>query len=151
MKTKKGKTMFARRQGETTLNIDSRSVRVDLAEEFVCGGVEDEFEYECQITTRGLSQEGFVTEVKAFMDAVDKAFDPRNGLLRASCEELAQGVAFVAHKQTKGMVQCYVEVKNLTGSVIYLWNKGEKVPTFPSLAPIYSRKVRPQRVAKSQC
>lgn len=143
--------MFKRKPGETTLNINERSVRVDLAEEFVCGGVEDYFDYECQITTRGLTTEGFVTEVKAFIDAVDRAFSPSNGMFKASCEELAQGVAHVAYKNTKNMVECYVEVKNLTGSVIFTWKKGNKVPTFPNRAKTYARKVRSQSSSPSKC
>ncbi len=151
MKKTKGKAMFGRRNGETTLSISTRAVRTDLAQEFVCGGVEDHFEYECQITTRGLTAEGFVTEVKAFIDEVEEAFDPRHGMFKASCEQLSHGVAHIAHKMTKNMVECYVSVTNLTGDVTFIWKKGDKVPAFPKLADVFARKVKPQREERSRC
>lgn len=152
MPTKKDTTpMFKRKLGEHTLSISPRSVRVDLAEEFVCGGVEEHFHYECDITTRGLTPEGFVTEVKAFIDGVEAAFSPRVGMLQASCEQLAEGVAYVAHKMTKNMTECRVEVTNLTGSVVYIWTKGNKVPAFPKLAKVKAKKVRSQAAKPSVC
>jgi hypothetical protein len=136
MTTKKAtKSMFKKKHPEITLDIERRFVSVDLAENFVCGGVEDQFEYACQLTTRSLTSEGFVTEVKAFIDQVELEYSPSRGKRKASCEELAMGIINVAHGMMKSrLTQMYVVVTNLTGSVVAEWKKGEAVPPFPRLA-----------------
>jgi hypothetical protein len=129
-----------------TLVIDRRKCPVKLADAFVCGGVKNAFIYKAKITTRGLTPEGFVTEVKALIDDIDYAFDrgeiryvggtePAAGqVLKASCEELAQGVLNVIAHRVLLLESAEVVVENLTGEVQLEWQAGEYVPRFPRLA-----------------
>lgn len=129
-----------------TLVIDHRKCPVKLADAFVCGGVKNSFIYKASITTRGLTPEGFVTEVKALIDDIEYAFDrgeirnvgrtePASGqVLKASCEELAQGVLSVIAYRVHDLEECYVSVENLTGEVHLEWRRGESVAQFPRLA-----------------
>ncbi len=154
MPTKKAtpRKMFTKKQALATLNINRRTVRVDLSENFVCGGVEDYFEYEASLSTRGLTTEGFVTEVKTFIEMVEREYHPREGLRKASCEDLANGVVNIAHKiMGKRLVNASVEVYNLTGSVVVEFKSGDRVPAFPKIAEQSERKVRKQRESRSVC
>lgn len=129
-----------------TLVIDRRPVPVRLADAFVCGGVKNKFLYRAKITTRGLTSEGFVTEVKALIDDIEYAFDrgeirhvgctePAPGqVLKASCEELAQGVLNVIAYRVPNLETCSVVVANLTGHVHLEWQRGEAVASFPRKA-----------------
>lgn len=129
-----------------TLVIDRRACPVKLADAFVCGGVKNKFHYSAKVTTRGLTSEGFVTEVKALIDDIEYAFDrgeiryvgctePASGqVLKASCEELAQGVLNVIAYRVPGLETCSVVVENLTGHVLLDWQKGERVEPFPRKA-----------------
>lgn len=119
----------------TTLCIERFDVAVNLAESFVCGGVNGEFEVTIFLTTRGLTAEGYVAEVRSLMDAVKNAYAPGRGMLKASCEELAGGVVHVIHKALpKRVISIEAHVKNLTGHVLVEWEKGNEVPEFPRTA-----------------
>ena len=130
----------------TTLRMSAFVVEVALADNFVCGGVNGAFRVTVELAARELTPEGFVTEVQAFMLDVKRAFAAGgedscdaphrpNGMLKASCEELAGGVVHVAHKNTGARLEhAIVEVQNLTGWVKVEWNRGEEVPSFPRTA-----------------
>lgn len=129
-----------------TLVINKRNCPVKLADAFVCGGVKNKFVYSAKVTTRGITSEGFVTEVKALIDDIEYAFDrgeiryvgctePASGqVLKASCEELAQGVLNVIAYRVHNLEACSVVVENLTGHVLLEWSKGEAVAPFPRKA-----------------
>lgn len=126
--------MAENRKPLTTLHINRFAVTVSLADEFVCGGVQDQFVTEVELSTRGLTPEGFVYEVHRFIEEVQSAFNP-DRMLVASCESLAGGVAFVAHRLIGDRLErATITVENRTGSVQLQWEKGDEVPEFPPLA-----------------
>lgn len=129
----------------TTLRINRFAVPVSLADEFVCGGVQDQFVTAVELSTRGLTQEGFVYEVHRFMEEVQTAFNP-DRMLVASCESLAGGVAFVAHRLLGDRLdRVNVVVENRTGSVQLLWEKGDELPEFPQQATAAQKKATKDR------
>ncbi len=123
-------------QPKHTLYVQRTQIPVRLVDNFVCGGVDGQFAMRCWISTRGLTSEGFVVEVKSFIDAVKEAYDPDKHTLKASCEELANGVLTVALKLVgrSRLSEVKVEVENLTGVVQLLWEHGDEVPVFPRKA-----------------
>ncbi|MDO8599079.1 MAG: hypothetical protein Q7S02_03140 [bacterium] len=148
----------------TTLKIDWFEVLVSLVDLFACGGVEGEFEVRATVSSRGLTPEGFVIEVRDLMDQIIKAYSPTDGCdvrtLQASCEQLCGGVVHVVSDALGDRLEeMTVEVRNLTGSVELTWRKGEVVPAFPRVAtdeemrrtedarrqPEYERAEAPQR------
>lgn len=117
---------------KTTLHIKFHTFPVQLADNAACGGVENEFKMSCDITSRGLNQDGFVVEVGSFIKAVEAAYYAHGRMLKASCEELAGGVVFLAHRILgDSLVKMHVMVNNLTGWVAVVWEQGEEVPLFP--------------------
>lgn len=120
---------------KTTLVVSRFAVPVKLAAEFICGGVSDQFYTEFSLTTRGLTAEGFVTEVKGLIDAIKEAYRPSSFKLKASCEELASGVLHViARTVGRRLVAADVIVENFTGQVRLEWVSGEEIPSFPRAA-----------------
>lgn len=120
------------KQPKTTLIIDDFQVPVKLVDDFVCGGVEDEFRTALMVTTRGLTKEGFVIEVKGLIDAIKEAYLASGQRLKASCEELAGGVLYVVHRAVgERLVNLDVTVENRTGRVQLQWEEGEEIPNFP--------------------
>lgn len=139
------KTTVSARKPLTTLIIDEFEVPVNLAENFACGGVDGEFTIaNIKLAVRGLTREGFVTEVNAFRDLVINAFGgrvdryvtqscdaPGDAMFKGSCEELAGAVVHLAHSAIgERLEKAEVEVMNLTGSVGIEWTKGDEVPSF---------------------
>lgn len=117
------------------LGIDNTTVRVNLAETFVCGGVYDNFVFTAEVETSTLDESGFTVDVKELIAAVHKAFDPADGMLVASCEQLAEGVANVFYRVMGSRLErCEVIVYNLTGRVEFSWTDEDPMPRFPSLA-----------------
>lgn len=126
--------MTTSKKGLNKLVVNQTGIYVKLAQNFVCGGVEDMFYTKFEVSSRLLTDEGFVTEVKSLLDTIQARFDPYSGMLKASCEELAQGVAHVIHELTNEPEQILVEVENMTGHVRFEWNHGEAKPNFPRKA-----------------
>ena len=117
---------------KTTLVIDQFAVPVQLVDDFACGGVYNQFTVSISASTRGLTKEGFVIEVKGLIESVKEAFAARGRMLKASCEELAGGVLHIVHREVgKRLVAAEIEVDNVTGHVALSWQQGQAVPSFP--------------------
>lgn len=126
------------------LAVDIFSVDVSLANNFVCGGVDDEFETKFEIEVRGLDKSGFASEVKTLIEGVHSAFNPKDGMLKASCEELAEGVAYAVQRTLRlesgqELVSIKTRVMNRTGHVDFSWHEDEQAPRFPRLATAEER------------
>jgi hypothetical protein len=116
-------------------------IPVKLAKNFVCGGVDDVFTTRFSVSVRGLDLSGFVYEVKSLIDDIKANFDPDQGMLKASCEELAGGVvnSLWSSIGSRRLVAAHVEVDNRTGHVEIDWKEGDEVPSFPRFATASER------------
>ncbi len=121
--------------GRTTLNLDKFEVSVNLADLGACStDDEDSFFVTCSLSTRQLDVGGYVIETRSFVNSIKAAFDPRH-MLRASCEQLAAGVAEVAYRiMGDRLDRIVVNIDNTTGGATFVWRRRMEAPAFPRLA-----------------
>lgn len=121
---------------QTTLAMEAY-VPVLLANNGACGGVNQLFRAQIELTTRGLTPDGYVVEVGAFTATLESRFRANGDMLRATCEELAGGILRIAYDQVgPRLINAMARVYNATGHVTITWRAGEVVPPFPRLATV---------------
>jgi len=108
-------------------------VRALLADNHVCGGYDGTFTASCSMVVDSLDGSGFVTDNLSFIEEVRSRFGHQ--MLKASCEELALGVAHIAYERVgTRLLEVTVQVFNLTGHAEVTWIQGNAKPEFPRVA-----------------
>ncbi len=135
-----------------TLVLYRQIVAVSLADAFVCGGVNGQFQYEAWIKAEQLDNRGFILDVKDVIGRIEHAFSQT--MLKASCEELCNGVAHtilsLGVEEGIRLTEVKVRVKNMTGHVELLWEDGDTSPAFPRAATAKEREEKYTRPAPRQ-
>lgn len=135
-------------QAMKKLVIEEFGVSVKLVDNFVCGGVDDEFNCEVTVGASQLTEEGYVVEVEQILGHIRDAY--KKDTFKASCEELVQGVVHVVAKDFANVTLIDAKVWNRTGWVEMTWKRGEHViPEFPRKATA-SEKQRTQKAPQSR-
>jgi hypothetical protein len=117
----------------TTLWIKPFDVSANLASNQVCGNGTNgaSFEFSVDLSVNELDPDGSVIQIEQFQQAVRTAFDPNGTMYKGSCEEVAHGVLFIAHREIgKRLISGSATVTNRTGSVTATWQAGEVAPVF---------------------
>ncbi|MEN9605016.1 MAG: hypothetical protein RJB39_701 [Candidatus Parcubacteria bacterium] len=130
-----------------TIFVEEFEVPCLLAAVARCGGYDQKFGAEVSISTRSLDADGFVVHNERLVERIQWKFalDNETGkgrlldgsvVWKASCEELAAGVANVVaslvHPNRLAAMQ--VKVFNELGHVTLDWTAGDQIPPFPRRA-----------------
>lgn len=138
---------------QSGLFIKRFSVQVDLISKARCGGYDGHFETEAYLVVDKLDSDGFVVQNEEFMSNVRSVF--ASYPIKASCEELAAGVAHIAAQMAdERLVSVNVKVFNLTGFTTASWQRGNTIPPFPRAATeeeIAAELALPEQARSSIC
>ena len=123
----------ATKLAQTTLYLKRFSVEARLVNNAACGGYDGHFEAEVSVTADKLDGNGFVVHNEEFTQSIRRQF--ASGNIKASCEELAQGIVNVAGLEIDDrLVKVVARVYNLTGYAEVFWRRGMELPAFPRFA-----------------
>jgi hypothetical protein len=146
------------RKALTILVLNEFVVDVRLANNAICGSRFDgEMEAQARAGVRKLNEEGFVFHNTQFIAHVQDFFDNPNAkeqpMFKASCEELAHGVArllidFVGLDRVEFVM---VRVRNETGWAEVRWAFGEELPELPRLATPDEKRETIDNPRESRC
>jgi hypothetical protein len=119
----------------STLFLRRFDVDAHLVDDKICGnGTRDFFSVEVTVVTHDLDEQGFVIEVQDLLSEIRDAFANGGDYLKASCEELANGVLHVIYNEIgkKRLLEAKARVFNRTGHLDAVYYKGMSEPAFPA-------------------
>lgn len=105
-------------------------IEATLSNQYACGGWDKRFKASMTLECVALDEHGFVVENQTLIQAVRDYF--ATSKYRASCEELCQCIANIAHKlMGDRLTRATVQVYNLTGYTEIDWTQGTAIPPLP--------------------
>lgn len=134
------------------LHIERRSISVRLLKLTACGGVEGEFEYELKISHRLLDNSGFVYEVSEIANYIERCFYNDGDPLKASCEQLCQGLIHCVLDLMPEATDVTAKVWNLYGYVESSYDRYQHdKPPFPAEPTAEELETSKKIVGRSAC
>lgn len=132
--------------------INKRSAAVRLLKTTACGGVEGEFKYVLEISHRLLDSSGFVYEVSEIVNYIERCFYNHGDPLKASCEQLCQGLIHCVLDLMPEALEVKAEVWNLYGSITATYDcyQHDK-PQFPAEPTAEELAISKKIVGRSAC
>lgn len=132
--------------------INRRSTAVRLLKTTACGGVEGEFEYSLEISHRFLDPSGFVYEVSEIVNYIERCFYNNGGPLKASCEQLCQGLIHCVLDLMPEAIEVKAAVQNLYGRITATYDRyQDPKPPFPAEPTAEELATSKKIVGRSAC
>lgn len=135
------------------IRINWRSCPVRLLKLTACGGVEGEFDYSLDIKHRLLDPSGFVYEVSEIANYIERCFYNNGDPLKASCEQLCQGLIHCALDLMPEALEVKASVKNLYGHITAIYDRRDQhdKPPFPAEPTAEELATSKKIVGRSAC
>lgn len=132
--------------------INKRSASVRLLKTTACGGVEGEFEYVLEISHRLLDPNGFVYEVSEIVNYIERCFYNHGDPLKASCEQLCQGLIHCVLDLMPEALEVKAAVQNLYGRITATYDRyQDPKPPFPAEPTAEELAISKKIVGRSAC